>query len=141
MNAVDAHATRLLITLDGKCMVIEDDGQGFKPDVAEIERVFGTFGEPHQKDDAYLGEFRMGRGQLFAHGATTYETGPFRFTVDIRNKGTEWTLVETGGHTPGCRISVALYQPSTTTDQEEPIGRASGRESVLQYWSRLVDPE
>src|SRR3546814_18849180 len=63
----------------------------------------------------------MGRGQLFAHGATTYETGPFRFTVDIRNKGTEWTLVETGGHTPGCRITVALYQPSTATDLEELI--------------------
>src|SRR3546814_15571119 len=71
MNAVDAHATRLLITLDGKCMVIEDDGQGFKPDVAEIERVFGTFGEPHQKDDAYLGEFRSEERRVGKEGFRT----------------------------------------------------------------------
>lgn len=119
MNAVDAGATKLLVTIDEGRMVVEDDGRGFGGDVDEIQRVFGTFGEPHEDGDAYLGEFRMGRGQLFAHGATTFESGPYRFQVDIRRSGTQWRIEQPGGFRPGCRITLDLYAQPTDSDVDE----------------------
>ena len=114
MNAVDSGASRLDILVSEHLLVMEDNGRGFGADIDEIKRVFGTFGEPHAEEDVPMGEFRMGRGQILSHGATTYESGPFRFTIDLRTKGRTWQIGRTGSFQPGCRITVHLYSPVGT---------------------------
>lgn len=110
MNAVDAGASRLDITLTSNQLIASDDGRGFGGDAGEIKRVFGVFGEPHEEEDVPMGEFRMGRGQIFAHGATVYDSGPFRLSVDLRGRGRSWRLDQVSGFQAGCRITVNLYE-------------------------------
>ncbi len=121
MNAVDGGAAKLTLDLSERGLVAVDDGRGFGTDPDEIKRVFGTFGEPHAEEDVPLGEFRMGRGQLFAQGKTTYESGAFRFDVDLRGRGQSWRLETGRPYQPGCRITVEFPEPRMVEPSSDEI--------------------
>jgi hypothetical protein len=113
MNSREAGSAdvRLFTQDDGKRLVIEDDGKGFRNET-EIEEWFETFGTPHQESEGKTwARFRMGRGQLFAFGRNVWRTGEFRMVVDIRGMGLEYELESGLEHFPGCRIEIDLYQP------------------------------
>lgn len=83
MNGVDAMVDRkgkdkprVDITLEFDHVIIRDNGRGFTSR-EEILDVFRVFGLPQTATKTY-GRFRIGRGQLFAQGRTTYTSGlPF----------------------------------------------------------------
>lgn len=109
MNAVDAKASKVEVTLTAGTLVVQDDGGGFKSR-QQILECFAVFGQPHtEAEGKTFGAFRMGRGQLFAYGANQWATGPFRMDVDVDNKGLDFDLYE-GSEVKGCRIEVTLYK-------------------------------
>lgn len=124
MNAADGGAGCICIELGPHRLVIQDDGQGLGADLDDIRRIFGTFGEPHDTDDVPFGEFRMGRGQLFAQGRTRYISGPFRITVDL-SQGYHWE-VEDVPFSPGCRIEVDLEREADVMATKEEVAILAG---------------
>lgn len=109
MNSIDAHATRVTVTLNNASVLIEDDGKGFS-DRSEVDNFFKVIGMPPQAGEVKTyGCFRMGRGQLFAYGKNEWRSGEFRLTVDIKKDSRSFNL-ETG-LTPhaGCRIIVTFF--------------------------------
>lgn len=109
MNSVDAGATRCDIKLTKNMVVIQDDGRGFETE-KEIAEHFETFGTPHEEGDATYGEFRMGRGQMFAFGANDWQTNKFQMLVDIKKHGLDYELFQLREKTVGCRIEIRLYE-------------------------------
>ena len=121
MNAVDAKATEITITLDKTLLRITDNGTGIT-EKAAIERYWETFGQPPEAHEAKTyGQFRMGRGQLFAFGCNTWKTGPFQMYVDIWNKGLDYQLTEVEKALPGCDINVMLYNPLLPSDMDQTL--------------------
>jgi len=110
MNAVDAGATRCDIELSATGFRIVDDGRGFESRQT-VEDFFETFGTPHKEGDATYGKFRMGRGQLFSFAFTTWRTGTFLMSVDIKKLGLDYDLRDDLEHTPGCAIEGTWYDP------------------------------
>lgn len=113
MNSREAGSeqVRIITQDDGKKLVLEDDGKGFRSE-QEITEWFETFGTPHKASEGKTwARFRMGRGQLFAFGKNTWRTGEFRMVVDIKEWGLEYELESGLEYFPGCRIEVELYQP------------------------------
>jgi Histidine kinase-, DNA gyrase B-, and HSP90-like ATPase len=109
MNAADARATQVEITIEPDRVLIIDDGQGFRSR-EEIERFFEVFGQPHDaSEQKTYGTFRMGRGQLFAHGRNRWRTGTFSMDVDIQRLGIDYEFQDRLPHEPGCRIEIDLY--------------------------------
>jgi len=109
MNSLDANATSVSISLDEKQFRVVDDGKGFTSR-HEIESFFETFGTPHEKGDAKLGRFRMGRGQIMAFARNDWQSGQFKMAVDIRDKGLAYGLSTVAKPFPGCEISGTLYE-------------------------------
>lgn len=126
MNAVDAKATECRITLDEQRLTIRDDGHGFRSR-KQIRECFGVFGQPHDESEQKVyGAFRMGRGQLFAFGVNEWRTGWYRMTVDFKNRGADYTIEKMQQKTPGCGITVDLYDklyPYALTTTAEEIKR------------------
>lgn len=114
MNAVDAKAPEIHITLTDRQLVITDNGGGIDSKDA-IYQVWETFGQPPTEDEKTkktYGYFRMGRGQLFAFGRNKWETGKFSMLCDIENEGLNYELIEDDEiHTHGCHIVIDLYTP------------------------------
>ncbi len=119
MNAVDAQATEIEITITPHAVMIGDNGTGMT-DRAVIEKYWETFGQPpEEQEKKTYGQFRMGRGQLFAFGHNVWHTGPFTMKVDIQGKGLDYELIEE--HDPatcaeGCHVTVSLYERLLPTD-------------------------
>jgi hypothetical protein len=121
MNAVDAGATKCDIELTPQILSIRDNGKGFKSK-EEIEQFFEVFGQPHDDmEDKTFGQFRMGRGQLFAYGRNTWRTGKFAMSVDIDKDGLDYHMEEGLSHEDGCHIHVELYTPLTHTAHAEML--------------------
>jgi hypothetical protein len=115
MNAVDAGATRIDITLTNNNFEVKDNGKGFK-DKKEIEDFFETFGTPHEKDDAFYGRFRMGRGQIMPFAKTTWRSSSYAMTTDIREKNNDklgYILEENKEKIEGCIVSGEFYSHIT----------------------------
>jgi hypothetical protein len=110
MNAVDAQASRLAITISSDHITFVDNGKGFRSRT-EVEQFFETFGQPHDESEQKIyGAFRMGRGQLFSFGINKWRTGEHAMMVDIKQLGLEYDLLEGLPWEPGCRIDVTLYR-------------------------------
>jgi hypothetical protein len=111
MNAVDARATKIELSIDRDQLILVDDGKGFG-DVANIHKFFKVFGQPHEgSENKIFGTFRMGRGQLFAFGRNVWRTGPNLMDVDVEKRGLAFTLkTDCLDDQPGCRIVVSLYE-------------------------------
>jgi hypothetical protein len=115
MNAVDARATRCDITLTRNMLIVDDNGKGFR-EHDEILRYFEVFGASHDPgEEKIFGQFRMGRGQLFAFGFNRWRSGPFEMTIDIKKNGLAYTLTEREEFHDGCRIQIELYRQLTNT--------------------------
>ena len=108
-NAVDAGSTTIELTVTPEKIVISDNGRGFTS-LQEVNDYFETFGTPHEEGDAIFGHFRMGRGQMFNYGITTYRTGEFRFVVDIEKDGLEYDMHQDLEKHPGCEVTIDLYE-------------------------------
>lgn len=83
MNGREAGSeqVRIITQSDGKKLIIEDDGKGFRSET-EISEWFEKFGTPHADSEGKKwARFRMGRGQLFAFGKNIWRTGGFRMVV------------------------------------------------------------
>lgn len=126
MNAEDAGASRIDVTITATHVHIRDDGKGF--DSADsIKQIFEVFGQPHDLDDngvstdAKFGTFRIGRGQLFAFGRNTWRSNSFRMETDIDRNGLDYNLVSGAGHTPGCQIEVELYAALSPHDVDTTV--------------------
>lgn len=110
MNMVDAKSTKGSISLTSRSLTLKDNGCGIQTD-KEIEKHFATVGQPHEEsEEKVFGEFRMGRGQLFAYGHNTWKTGPFHITVDVKNAGLGYELIKTEETQEGTEIVIQLYQ-------------------------------
>lgn len=115
-NSVDSGSTYCRVTLEHDRFIVEDDGRGFNGK-EEIERVFGTFGQPHEANDATIGRYRMGRGQLMSFAVTTYDSMNFTMRADIRNKGLTYEFTDHGETIfKGCRVTCDLYNPLMPSD-------------------------
>lgn len=114
MNSIDADATTVNIDITPTHVRITDDGRGFR-DATEVQDFFATFGTPHQEGDSVYGQFRMGRGQMFAFGKNIWHTGEFIMNVDINEKlGFDLLVKQT--NTKGCNIAIELYEPISQVD-------------------------
>ena len=109
MNAIDAGATKVSITLGREAFQITDNGRGFS-DRKQIEDWFETFGTPHADGDATYGRFRMGRGQLMSFATNVWRTGTFKMDVDIKNRGLDYTLTVNCPTVKGCTITGNFYE-------------------------------
>lgn len=120
MNSADAGATECRITLDTAFMLVQDNGKGFK-DENEIHQVFKVFGQPQTDAQKLYGEFRMGRGQLFAFGRNQWKSGDFVLKVDVRSDnnelGFELEKLPPGKVVKGCTVRVDLYEELTLTSK------------------------
>lgn len=117
MNSIDAGSTEIRVKLTATRFEIIDDGRGFRSE-QEIDDFFRQFGTPHEKidgevSDARYGEFRMGRGQLFAHAVNTWKTGSFQLEVDIVRNGLDFEQHVLKEPVQGCRITGVLYESLT----------------------------
>jgi hypothetical protein len=127
MNAVDAKAENIEITLNTKSVRVVDDGTGMT-DKKHIQTYWRTFGQPPEEHEKKTyGQFRMGRGQAFAFGKNTWRTSQFKMDVDIRGRGLEYDLHEKLAEKPGCDVQIELYDPIRETDicdilRDLPIG-------------------
>ncbi len=109
MNSVDAKASFISFDITEDRTIITDDGAGMTTE--QVEKVFEVFGAPHtQSEDKVYGEFRMGRGQLFAFGKNTWLTKNNKMTINIKEKGLTYDLEENGDF-PGCQITIDHYTP------------------------------
>lgn len=107
MNAIDAGATRIDISIsESGEFSISDNGKGFI-NRFEIEQFFETFGTPHSESDAKFGKFRIGRGQIMSFAKTVWRSGNFRMEVDLdsENDFFGYKLTEEPTTQIGCHIA------------------------------------
>lgn len=118
MNSVDAGAKNIRINISSTKFSIVDDGAGFK-NKTEVLEYFGKFGSPHEQNDAHYGRFRIGRGQLFAIGSSTWRSGTLEMHVDLSDNLRNKNAVEELGYTikdnllevGGCQITGEFFEP------------------------------
>lgn len=113
-NSVDAGALKIEVSIDKDGLVIQDDGRGFASR-EEIVANFETFGTPHEEDDAVYGQYRMGRGQLFAFGVNAWRSSTFEMLVDAK-ADLSYALKEGLGYAKGCRVDVRWYREPSMSD-------------------------
>lgn len=110
MNAVDAKATSVCLTMTKEGFKCSDDGHGFAS-FDDVLRYFGRFGTPHQEGDATYGRFRLGRGQIMAHASTEWISNRWTMTVDTRLMGYNYDLETLPEAVAGCSITGTWYDP------------------------------
>lgn len=117
MNSIDAEANCIEITIKSKQVRLVDNGRGIT-DRSSIENFFETFGYPHDESEGKVyGQFRMGRGQMFAFGKNTWRTGSFQMIVDVDNNGLDYELNSNMKSVDGCEILIELYQEMSHVDE------------------------
>lgn len=130
MNSIDSGAKNITIYIDTDKSVIEDDGKGMNEE--EIKNYFEIFGYPIKADEKKrYGEFRMGRGQLFAQGKNIWKTQDNVLEVDIKKLGTNYILRKSNERINGCVVEVYHYTPLKSHEKEEKVRR-------LEKWIRYA---
>jgi len=77
MNAIDAGATKCEIPTSSTKVIIRDNGCGFQT-AEQVKEWFGKWGAVHVATEAkQFGQFRMGRGQMFAYGRNVWHSNQF----------------------------------------------------------------
>lgn len=115
MNAVDAGATKVEVTLDknGIDYCIKDNGHGFRTK-EEIEKCFDVFGFDHgtpEENHRTYGTFGIGRAQLWAFSKNSWRTNQFVLNVDIKTCGLDYELIENKKEkVKGCQIDGQFYE-------------------------------
>lgn len=135
MNSVDAGARNIDYKVDTRKTYITDDGKGM--DESEIKRYFEVFGLAQDSGERKVyGEFRMGRGQLFAQGRNVWATKDNVINVDvkesIRNKGAiKYYLDKSSEYVEGVKIEVTHYNGLTRHEVEQ-------KTSTFAKWVRYA---
>lgn len=154
MNAADAGAGEIEITIGPRQVTVIDNGRGFGTR-EEIESNFEVFGEPQtagERGRKIYGEFRMGRGQAFHFGRNLWRTNTFAMEVDVQacleeQSGFKYDLIEDLSVEPGCHITIDLYRPLSPRDisatAKELRRRVRYVPAVIRINGRVatVDPE
>lgn len=121
MNSIDSGSTRCEVTFSSEGYTVSDDGRGFG-DRQSVEDFFEVFGKPHQKGDAVMGRFRIGRGQGFSFGVNHWRSGIFTMIVDLKNRGLDYTLLESPeDERKGCVVDVRFYSPLSPNDLDQAL--------------------
>lgn len=102
MNAADAKASRVDITITDTGFEVVDDGRGFASE-EEIHTFFATFGTPQTEEKTY-GRYRVGRAQIFGWATTTWESNGFQMVVDLGKDHGGFELHTLSRPFAGCRI-------------------------------------
>lgn len=102
MNAADAKASRVDITITDTGFEVVDDGRGFASE-EEIHTFFATFGTPQTEEKTY-GRYRVGRAQIFGWATTTWESNGFQMVVDLGKDHGGFELHALSLPFAGCRI-------------------------------------
>lgn len=137
MNSIDAKATKVDITLTQTDFRIVDDGIGMQ-EQHQVDEYFAVLGTPHETDkdrnvkDAKYGEYRMGRGQIFAQGKSVWSTGPFQLIVDLKAWGLDFEQHANPEGTKGCSIHTVLYDQLTIADFQYAV-------SEIKRFCKYVD--
>lgn len=84
MNAVDAGATAIHITIDGDGFEIRDDGRGMGSR-DDVLRNFECFGQPQEDLRKAFGRYRLGRAQILGYAATTWRSGTLQMDVNFHS--------------------------------------------------------
>lgn len=106
-NSIDSNATNIEITVLKTGFTIKDNGIGMNE--KEIDSFFAIFGNTH-KDEDMIGEFCMGRGQIFSFGFTSWWTQNWKMTVNIE-KRLAFTMRKTKKFVKGTTISCCFFNP------------------------------
>ncbi|MBU2761082.1 ATP-binding protein [Acidithiobacillus sulfurivorans] len=155
MNSIDAQATTVALTMDGKGFTCSDDGAGFATR-EDVLRYFGRFGTPHEEGDATYGRFRLGRGQIMAHASTIWRSHGWQMTVDTREMGYAYDLEDISEPVAGCQITGSWYEPLTEQERLAAIqevrdlvrytpieiilnGKLITRNPALEKWDHVDD--
>lgn len=159
MNAVDAEADALQISVSDTRVVLMDNGRGFRNE-DEIREWFAKVGTPHQVEEKKVyASFRMGRGQMFNFGRNRWRTGKFVMTVDIEDDaedavGFDFTTVKKPFK--GCAINIDLYQRLLPSELDATIrevkryvkympipvtlnGEEVSVDPELEHWDHITD--
>lgn len=121
MNELDAGATEIDVTINPNMtrVLVVGNGRGFTSFDA-IKKHFGTFGFAHDTEEEQAmgrryGRYGLGRGQIFAFGASHWQTNQFSMDVDFqawdpKAQDLPYTVktYKKSLH-QGCKIDVALY--------------------------------
>ena len=106
-NSIDAKSSMISFDMADDGFSVRDDGTGMNKDT--ILQYFEVFGKS-AKSGSDLGEFGIGRGQIFALGRTEWRTGIFKMIVDIKNNGLKYQLIENMPRVDGTHITVKNYE-------------------------------
>jgi len=118
-NVIDAAARKCEIDCTPQMVQIRDNGKGFRSK-ADIENFFEVFGKPHEeREQKVFGQYRMGRGQLFAFGRNVWRSGEFEMIVDIEENGLDYELRSGLEYHNGCIVTVELYRPLSHVQHNE----------------------
>lgn len=133
MNAVDAGASQVDVTLNREGFTVRDNGRGFR-NLDEVEAYFGTFGFDHdapgEAGKRTYGRFGIGRGQMWKFATTRWHTNTLLLDVDIRTRGLDYIVTEGQPDADGTLITGTYYTPMTTT---EVIRAVRGFTDLVRY--------
>jgi len=106
-NSIDAGSKNIHINVLNKGMVIIDDGCGMNAE--EIKEHFRVFGNSSKKDEKSVGQFGMGRGQVFAQGVVRWSTLDNIMITDCINS-LSYKLRKSKKTIKGTKITVMFYR-------------------------------
>lgn len=106
-NAIDAGAKKVEFEISPEKFEARDDGKGMSKE--DILKYFEEFGNS-SKSSHDLGEFGMGRGQIFAQGETRWYTRDNRMEIDVKKHGLDYSLTVGNSQTEGTHIFVDNYK-------------------------------
>ena len=116
MNAVDAGATRVDISVTEAGYEVRDDGRGFRT-MSEIEDYFERFAFNHDGDalqsERTYGRFGIGRAQQWKYARCTYRSRTFQMDMDFQTHQLEYDLTRDLPDQPGTVITGVWYQRLT----------------------------
>jgi len=115
MNSIDAGATFVEVTMEATKVVIKDNGRGFE-NAEQVSAWFEEFGFEHEPNSRQIGEFGMGRAQLWNFCSTHWRTRDFDLDVDVQTRGLDYLFGQGLEHVDGMVIEGAFYTPQTTAD-------------------------
>ena len=126
MNAIDAGASQVNVTVTEAGYEVSDDGRGFRT-MSEIEDYFERFAFNHDGDalqsERTYGRFGIGRAQQWKYARCTYRSRTFQMDMDLRERQLRYLLTENLDDHPGTRVTGTWYEPLTyaalTKTQEE----------------------
>lgn len=114
-NAIDAGATRVEFQIAVDKFYAKDNGKGMTK--KEILTYFEEFGNSSKTADD-LGEFGVGRGQIFAQGKTEWTTQNHKMSVDVKHKGLNYNLKQLDKILEGTDIKVTTYNKIKFMDKK-----------------------